>query len=127
MAAAELRAGLLTNLASALRGDVVAAEFLLLNMISRVYGYPSLGHDRPPNRLRRHSRHGQPLGKFALGLSNFSRDSARDVAVIVSSLLPHAAYLPLSLDFLRSATVSPYKNHQVCLSNGISLRHSRDP
>ena len=99
-----LRPAVVKALASALGGDTLTAELVLLATISRVIG-----------------RHGEvPVGKLALNIANCPPPTAGDAASPVASrlgetlrqLLPLCDTLPLTLDSLNSASLVPIKDHE---------------
>lgn len=101
-AAPELRRHVVGLLAGALGGDVIAAEYALMNLVSRVY-----------------SRQ-QPLalGKFSVNLvgvpsapAGGPSDTGRALAAVLEAIMPRSALMPLSLEELNAASWVPQKDY----------------
>jgi len=92
------RVELQTLLSSALLGDRLAAEYLLLHLISRVY----------------HRRDVLVLGKLSLNLHNMTghEDWPRRLATVLSLLTTNSHYLPLTRANLDTASLVPSKDYE---------------
>jgi hypothetical protein len=90
----QLRSGLIKNIATALRGDTLAAEYVLLHLISGVHMRNS----------------GVVLGKLALNLTR-SAGIAERLHKAISQLLPASVLLGLTKDVLLNQRFQPRKNH----------------
>lgn len=96
---AGIRSATVETLAAALGGDRLAAEYLLLHLISSV-------HTRTPTML---------LGKFALNLCR--GEEAREVDLVgplrrlLESLLPRCLTVPLTLKSLSAEAMYPVKDY----------------
>eukprot|EP00898_Chlorokybus_atmophyticus_P007912 jgi/Chlat1/8121/Chrsp75S07572 len=109
----ELRTRLLVELTKSLGGDSLAAEYLLLHLVSRVYARADP----------------VPLGKFSLNLYGASSDAALAISHAVTGLAPRVHRIPLTLGLLNSATLMPRKDYttdrllatQVQLADGTHL------
>eukprot|EP00850_Spirogloea_muscicola_P020123 SM000207S06198 [mRNA] locus=s207:93308:96925:- [translate_table: standard] len=99
-----LRASLLAALAGVLGGDRLAAEYLLLHLLSRVHTRTELA----------------ALGKLSLNLVGCAAAAppaaaaaalAAPLAAAIAQLVPRSHLLPLSLDLLNGRSLAPYKNY----------------
>ncbi|CAO2825793.1 unnamed protein product [Amaranthus hypochondriacus] len=95
-----IREGLLNHLTAVLGNDGVAAQFLLLHLLSRV-----------------HSRvEGVAVGKLSLNFTNFSKETASvfgsRLALKLQELLPFTQQMPLTIEYLNSAMLVPKKDYQ---------------
>eukprot|EP01112_Ceratiomyxa_fruticulosa_P008725 TRINITY_DN2260_c0_g3_i2.p1 TRINITY_DN2260_c0_g3~~TRINITY_DN2260_c0_g3_i2.p1 ORF type:complete len:644 (-),score=131.64 TRINITY_DN2260_c0_g3_i2:44-1975(-) len=97
-----VREQLVSWLASSLGGDRLAAEYLILNLVSRVT-----------------ARHGlMCVGNLSVNFTNFPASSlspatpaSKLVQNLISAILPKSIYLPLSLHTLNNTTLTPRKNY----------------
>eukprot|EP00741_Cyanophora_paradoxa_P016837 tig00020943_g16261.t1 len=93
-----VRAELVSYLARGLRGDRLAAEYLLLGLVSSV-------SDRQGETV---------LGKFSLNLTHagpeLGPDPARRLHALLSSVYPRSALLPLSIASLGSFSMAPSRD-----------------
>eukprot|EP00850_Spirogloea_muscicola_P006522 SM000031S11531 [mRNA] locus=s31:132741:136243:- [translate_table: standard] len=99
-----LRASLLAALAGLLGGDRLAAEYLLLHLLSRVHTRNDLA----------------VLGKLSLNLVGCAAAAppaaaaaalAAPLAAAIAQLVPRSHLLPLSLDLLNGRPLAPHKNY----------------
>eukprot|EP00850_Spirogloea_muscicola_P005440 SM000025S08335 [mRNA] locus=s25:142771:147905:+ [translate_table: standard] len=99
-----LRTSLLAALAGVLGGDRLAAEYLLLHLLSRVHTRTDLA----------------ALGKLSLNLVGCSAAAppapaaaalAAPLAAAIAQLVPRSHLLPLSLDLLNGHSLAPHKNY----------------
>ena len=92
------RVELQTFLTSVLLGDRLAAEYLLLHLISRVY----------------HRRDVLVLGKLSLNLHNMTshEDWPKRLATVLSLLTTNSHYLPLTRTNLDTASLVPSKDYE---------------
>ena len=95
--AADVRARALGWLAEAAGGDALAAEYLLMELLSRVYARPD------PVVLGRHS----------LNLSRAGPGLAASVGGALARLVPHCKLLELSLDVLNDGDLRPTKDYEL--------------
>jgi hypothetical protein len=94
-----IRQEILRFLTATLAGDELAAQYLLICMISRVVGRASDGSD--------------PIGNFAINISNVPGvDVTRRVNEVLSLLLPRTQHIGLSIENLNKRTLLPTKDHQ---------------
>lgn len=95
--AASTRAELLAFLTHSLLGDQLAAEYLLLHLISNVYA----------------RRDVLPLGKFTLNLSGCPHGSpyTQQLYHIIQQLVPAAHQLPMTLANMNAARLVPHKDY----------------
>ncbi|XP_053306311.1 mini-chromosome maintenance complex-binding protein [Spea bombifrons] len=95
--AASVRAELLGFLTQALLGDGLAAEYVLLHLISSVYARCDV----------------LPLGKFALNLSGCPRNGSfsRLLYGILQQLVPASHYLPMTIDNMNGLRFVPHKDY----------------
>ncbi|XP_063047874.1 mini-chromosome maintenance complex-binding protein [Engraulis encrasicolus] len=91
------RSELLAFLTHVLLGDALAAEYLLLHLISNVYARRDI----------------LPLGKFALNLSGCPQTSpyTEHLHRIIQQLVPASYRLPMSLQNMNSMRMVPRKDH----------------
>ncbi|CAK6962454.1 mini-chromosome maintenance complex-binding protein [Scomber scombrus] len=106
---ASVRAELLTYLTHVLLGDVLAAEYLILHLISDVY-----------------TRHDVlPLGKFALNLSGCPTVSSYTERLyqIIQQLVPSSHYLGMNLQNMNQMRLVPKKDYVAnrLVSGGLQL------
>jgi hypothetical protein len=95
----ELRQSICRYICSHLHGDIVAAEYILANMISRVYG--RVGET-------------DALGHFPINLTNVPADAlfTNMISSMVSSLLPRAHSISMKLSDLQQFNLAPYKDYE---------------
>ncbi|KAJ8442669.1 hypothetical protein Cgig2_003713 [Carnegiea gigantea] len=95
-----IRESLLNHLTALLGNDGVAAQFLLLHLLSRV-------HARVDDVA---------VGKFSLNLTCFSKETASVfgscLTLAVKELLPFTQHIPLTIEYLNSAVLAPKKDYQ---------------
>ncbi|KAF9574408.1 hypothetical protein EC968_006568 [Mortierella alpina] len=98
-----IRKELIQYIAPAVHGDVLAAELILLQLMSRVYSRPS----------------GAVLGKFSLNLRDTSANSVvpQNLARVMQSVLPKFHTIPMTLNTLNNSFFFPRGDEQ--LSSGI--------
>ncbi|ORZ01013.1 putative alanine racemase-domain-containing protein [Syncephalastrum racemosum] len=92
--AQEIRTHLIDYISTAFKGDKLAAELILLQLLSRVTA----------------KNGGVKIGPLSLNISNFSegdKTSTHIVASLLSRLVSHQVVLPLTVDFLNQATFMP--------------------
>ncbi|CAI5995073.1 unnamed protein product [Closterium sp. NIES-64] len=120
-AAGSIRAALLSRLAAALGGDRLAAEYLLLHLLSRVHtriepmplgklslnlsGFPE------PSLASTPSPTPPPLSSSPPSLSQAASPSLSALTSSLQTLLPATHTLPLSLDNLNSRRLTPHKDY----------------
>ncbi|KAG0468162.1 hypothetical protein HPP92_017490 [Vanilla planifolia] len=96
----EIRGSLIGHLSAILGNDEVAAQCLLLHLLSRVRGKVDV----------------VTVGKLSLNLTGFTRESASlfgsRLNDMITSLLPFSRVIPISVDYLNKATLQPRKNNQ---------------
>ncbi|KAE8589534.1 hypothetical protein XENTR_v10017603 [Xenopus tropicalis] len=92
-----VRAELLDFLSHALLGDSLAAEYLILHLISTVYA----------------RRDVLPLGKFTLNLSGCPRNGTFSELLyrVVQQLVPAAHYLPMTIENMNKLCFIPRKDY----------------
>lgn len=95
----EARDKLLAVLKLILNNDQVAADYVLLNLLSRV-------HTRKDGLL---------LGNFAINLSNVSPQKSKLLTRLIEELMPLSLYFKLSLDSLQNTNFTPKKNYDTNL------------
>ncbi|GAB4827687.1 hypothetical protein Ancab_034573 [Ancistrocladus abbreviatus] len=95
-----VREGLLGYLTAVLGDDGLAAQFLLLHLLSRV-------HARVDTVA---------VGKLSLNLTCFNEESAsvfgNGLSMAVKNLLPFTHYMPLTVEYLNSSSLAPKKDYQ---------------
>lgn len=95
-----IREGLLSHLTSVLGNDGVAAQFLLLHLLSQVHARVD----------------GIAVGKFSLNFTNFSKETASvfgsRLSLTMKELLPFTQQIPLTIEYLNSALLAPKKDYQ---------------
>ncbi|XP_077239151.1 E2F target protein 1 (ETG1) [Tasmannia lanceolata] len=96
-----IREALLRYLTSVLGNDGVAAHCLLLHLLSRV-------HARVDTAA---------VGKLSLNLIGFSNESVsifgNQLHLAIENLLPFTQCIPITLDYLNTATLAPRKDYQM--------------
>ncbi|XP_020575358.1 mini-chromosome maintenance complex-binding protein [Phalaenopsis equestris] len=96
----DIRESLLVHLAALLGNDTVAAQFLLLHLLSRV----------------RHKVDVVALGKLSLNLTGFTRESAsvfgNQLNNTIIKLSPFSKVIPLSVEYLNKTMLQPKKDNQ---------------
>ncbi|KAK8936132.1 Mini-chromosome maintenance complex-binding protein [Platanthera zijinensis] len=96
----EIRESLLVHLSALMGNDKVAAQFLLLHLLSRVRGKVDV----------------VALGKLSLNLTGFTRESAsvfgNRLNDTIMKLLPFSKVIPISVEYLNTAVLQPRKNNQ---------------
>ncbi|CAH9059927.1 unnamed protein product [Cuscuta epithymum] len=95
-----MRETLLGHLTSILGNDRVAAEFMLLHLLSRIHGrVDSIA-----------------VGKLSLNLTCFSNETASVFAPglnqAIKNLLPFSHSIPLTVDYLNTTPLAPRKDYQ---------------
>ncbi|CAK7339947.1 unnamed protein product [Dovyalis caffra] len=97
----EARKALLTHLTSILGNDGVAAHFMLLHLLSRV-------HARADNVA---------VGKLSLNLTCISKETAcafgAKLGILIKNLLPFTKSIPLTVEYLNTASLAPKKDYQI--------------
>ncbi|KAL3565296.1 hypothetical protein D5086_033342 [Populus alba] len=97
----EAREALLRHLTSILGNDGVAAHFMLLHLLSRV-------HARADNVA---------VGKLSLNLTCISKETASvfgtKLSIVIKNLLPFTKCIPLTVEYLNSASLAPKKDYQI--------------
>ncbi|XP_031743066.1 mini-chromosome maintenance complex-binding protein isoform X2 [Cucumis sativus] len=97
----EIRTALLNHLTIALGNDGVAAQFLLLHLLSKV-------HARVDSMA---------VGKLSLNLTGFNRESlsifGNQLRLTVKNLLPFTEYIPLTVEYLNTASLAPKKDYEI--------------
>ncbi|KAL9230252.1 hypothetical protein vseg_005629 [Gypsophila vaccaria] len=95
-----IRDSLLAHLTNVLGNDGVAAQFLLLHLLSRV-------HARVDSVA---------VGKLSLNLTCFSKETASIFASPLShaikKLLPFTQHIPLTIEYLNNSCLAPKKDYQ---------------
>ncbi|XP_074287149.1 mini-chromosome maintenance complex-binding protein [Silene latifolia] len=95
-----IRDSLLTHLTTVLGNDGVAAQFLLLHLLSRVHGRIDA----------------VAVGKLSLNLTGFSKEAASIFAspltLTMKKLLPFTQHIPLTIEYLNTACLAPKKDYQ---------------
>ncbi|XP_050385931.1 mini-chromosome maintenance complex-binding protein [Argentina anserina] len=96
----EIRNALLRHLTAVLGDDGVAAQFLLLHLLSTVY-----------------SRVGTvAVGKLSLNLNGFNKESVPvfgpRLLLAIKNLLPFTQCIPLTVDYLNNASLAPKKDYE---------------
>ena len=82
-----------------LNGDAMAAEYVLLNLISKV-------HTRKDAFI---------LGSVTLNLTNVNFIQGRNLSNFIQNIAPFVFYLPLTIDNLENKKFSPRKNYDTNL------------
>ncbi|KAL9382239.1 hypothetical protein Peur_025274 [Populus x canadensis] len=97
----EAREALLRHLTSILGNDGVAAHFMLLHLLSRV-------HARADNVA---------VGKLSLNLTCISKEIASvfgtRLSIVIKNLLPFTKCIPLTVEYLNTASLAPKKDYQI--------------
>lgn len=97
----EAREALLRHLTSVLGNDGVAAHFMLLHLLSRV-------HARADNVA---------VGKLSLNLTCISKEIASvfgtKLSIVIKNLLPFTKCIPLTVEYLNTASLAPKKDYQI--------------
>ncbi|KAI3470949.1 hypothetical protein Pfo_027612 [Paulownia fortunei] len=95
----EVREALLGHLTTVLGNDRVAAQYMLLHLLSRV-------HARVDSIA---------VGKLSLNLTCFNKESAsvfgNHLKLAIENLLPLTEYLPLTVDYLNTVSLAPKKDY----------------
>ncbi|KAL5569627.1 hypothetical protein UlMin_026202 [Ulmus minor] len=96
----EIREALLKHLTNVLGNDDLAAHFMLLHLLSRVYSRVDT----------------VAVGKLSLNLSGFSKESVSvfgtQLSSAIKNLLPFTHYVPLTVGYLNSASLGPKKDYE---------------
>ncbi|KAL5732986.1 hypothetical protein ACOSQ2_032678 [Xanthoceras sorbifolium] len=96
----EIRESLLGHLTGILGNDAIAAQFMLLHLLSKV-------HARVDNVA---------VGKLSLNLTCLSKESVsvfgNRLSHAVKTLLPFTCFIPLSVEYLNTASLAPKKDYQ---------------
>lgn len=98
----EVRKDLLKLFTQFLFGDVVAANYLLLHLISNVYARVS----------------GEVLGKFSINLTcstvpkEILTDHIKKIYDLIELIIPNSTYLPLTIENLNDLTFVPKKDYK---------------
>ncbi|KAG0364966.1 hypothetical protein BGZ54_006998 [Gamsiella multidivaricata] len=97
--AESIRKDLIQYIASAVHGDQLAAELVLLHFLARVYSRPS----------------GTVLGKFSLNLRTSSANPSvfQDLARIMKNILPKVHAIPMNLENLNNSFFFPRGDEQL--------------
>ncbi|KAL4033310.1 hypothetical protein IC575_006397 [Cucumis melo] len=97
----EIRTALLNHLTIALGNDAVAAQYLLLHLLSKV-------HARVDSMA---------VGKLSLNLTGFNKESmsifGNQLRLTVKNLLPFTEYIPLTVEYLNTASLAPKKDYEI--------------
>ncbi|XP_023553593.1 mini-chromosome maintenance complex-binding protein-like [Cucurbita pepo subsp. pepo] len=97
----EIRTTLLNHLTIVLGNDGVAAHFLLLHLLSKV-------HARVDSLA---------VGKLSLNLTGFNNESmsifGNQLRLTVKCLLPFTEYIPLTVEYLNTASLAPKKDFEI--------------
>ena len=96
---AETREKIIAVIKMIVGGDTMAAEYILLNIISRV-------HTRKDALI---------LGNVTLNISNINFLQGRNLAALIKQITPFTLYLPLTLETLETKKFSPRKNYDTNL------------
>ncbi|KAL0452663.1 UNVERIFIED_CONTAM: Mini-chromosome maintenance complex-binding protein [Sesamum latifolium] len=104
----EVREALLGHLTAVLGNDRVAAQYMLLHLLSRV-------HARIDSIA---------VGKLSLNLTCFNKESisvfGNHLKLVMESLLPFTQCLPLTVDYLNTVSLAPKKDyHTNRLESGV--------
>ncbi|VFQ77499.1 unnamed protein product [Cuscuta campestris] len=95
-----IREALLGYLTSILGNDRVAAEFMLLHLLSRV-------NSRADSMA---------VGKLSLNLTCFSKETTsvfgHRLNLAIENLIPYSQSIPLTIDYLNTALLAPRKDYQ---------------
>ncbi|KAK3004499.1 hypothetical protein RJ639_018762 [Escallonia herrerae] len=95
-----IREALLGHLTTVLGNDGVAANFMLLHLLSRV-------HTRVDTVA---------VGKLSLNFTCFSKESmyvfGNRIKLAVQNFLPFTHFLPLTVDYLNTASLAPVKDYE---------------
>eukprot|EP00347_Sterkiella_histriomuscorum_P016942 403351260 len=78
-----------------LNNDSVAAEYLLLNLISKV-------HTR---------KDGLVLGNVSINISNITTPQVKQLTRLIEAISPFSMYLPFTIDSLQNKILTPRKNY----------------
>ncbi|KAK9167966.1 hypothetical protein Syun_000106 [Stephania yunnanensis] len=118
------REGLLDHLRSVLGNDCVAAQCVLLHLLSRdcftcilaIVSYNNVIAS-VPKLVGVHSRvESAALGKLSLNLTGFSRESisvfGNQLRNAIQSLLPFTQSFPLTVEYLNSVSLAPRKDYK---------------
>ncbi|XP_076891358.1 mini-chromosome maintenance complex-binding protein-like, partial [Bidens hawaiensis] len=96
----ELRESLLHHLTIVLGGDELAARFMLLHLLSKV-------HTRADSIA---------VGKLSLNLTTFDKSSiavfGNRIGTAVQNLVSFSQHIPLTVDYLNTASLAPVKDYQ---------------
>uniref|UniRef100_A0A1J3JNI2 Mini-chromosome maintenance complex-binding protein n=1 Tax=Noccaea caerulescens TaxID=107243 RepID=A0A1J3JNI2_NOCCA len=97
----EIRESLMKYLTSILGNDHIAAQFLLLHLLSKVHG-------RVDNVA---------VGKLSLNLTHLNRESmsifGTQLRDALKSLLPFTQSIPLTIEYLNTASLGPKKDYKI--------------
>ncbi|XP_072984466.1 mini-chromosome maintenance complex-binding protein [Typha latifolia] len=95
-----IRESLLAHLSATLGNDGLAAECLLLHLLSRLRTRVDV----------------VTVGRLSLNFTNFNRESAsifgNGLTGALQNLLPYTQIIPLTVDYLNTTTLQPKKNNQ---------------
>ncbi|KAL2896093.1 Mini-chromosome maintenance complex-binding protein [Bienertia sinuspersici] len=95
-----IRDGLLSHLTAVLGNDGVAAQYLLLHLLSKVHARVD----------------GVAVGKLSLNFTNFNKEAASvfgtPLTLTMKDLLPFTQHMPLTIEYLNSTTLAPKKDYQ---------------
>ncbi|XP_010695921.2 mini-chromosome maintenance complex-binding protein [Beta vulgaris subsp. vulgaris] len=96
----ETREVLLRHLTAVLGNDGVAAQYLLLHLLSRVHARVD----------------GVAVGKLSLNFTSISQETASvfvsRLSVAMMELLPFTQHIPLTIEYLNNATLAPKKDYE---------------
>ncbi|XP_034704304.1 mini-chromosome maintenance complex-binding protein [Vitis riparia] len=97
----QIRESLLGHLTAVLGNDGLAAHFMLLHLLSRVNGRVDT----------------LAVGKLSLNLTCFNKESVsvfgNQLTLAIMNLLPFTHRIPLTVDYLNSASLAPKKDYQL--------------
>lgn len=92
---AEVRGELLSLLTQVAYGDCLAAEYLLLHLVSSVYNWTGI----------------TPFGKFALNVSGCSQSFPQEVRKVFEYLVPKCHFLSMTLNNMNTLNFVPKKDY----------------
>ncbi|WKA00732.1 hypothetical protein VitviT2T_019066 [Vitis vinifera] len=97
----QIRESVLGHLTAVLGNDGLAAHFMLLHLLSRVNGRVDT----------------LAVGKLSLNLTCFNKESVsvfgNQLTLAIMNLLPFTHRIPLTVDYLNSASLAPKKDYQL--------------
>ncbi|KAI9025567.1 putative alanine racemase-domain-containing protein [Hyaloraphidium curvatum] len=98
-----VRAQLVQRISQILGGDTLAAEFVLLHFLSRIYQRDSA----------------ITVGNFPMNLCGMSAEATNELVALAEQILPRVHYLPLELAKINGSTFMPRNSETHGLSAGI--------